>query len=146
MKKLAHKFVEFIPDVLEDGVIYVSPRFALVSHRCCCGCGEEVVLKLSPTDWHLVFDGETISLHPSIGNWGLKCRSHYWITKSRVHWASPYTGAKTHAAWHGRDQLNAMPALANEAMQGPDGAPISGRLKAFLRRFWAKLQKRWQRK
>lgn len=98
MKRLAHKFVDYIPEILEDGVIYISIPFRLVSHRCCCGCGEEVVLKLSPFDWRLIFDGENISIEPSIGNWNLKCRSHYWITKSCVRWAESWADLeKRHA-------------------------------------------------
>jgi len=84
---LAHRFVEFIPDVLEEGTLYVSIEYATVSHKCCCGCGFEVVTPLSPTDWKLTFDGETISLHPSIGNWNFKCQSHYWIREGKVKWA-----------------------------------------------------------
>jgi hypothetical protein len=83
---LAHSFVEFIPDVLEDRMLYVSMKFAVVAHKCCCGCGNEVVTPLSPTDWKLLFDGKTISLTPSIGNWGFDCQSHYWIRGSRVSW------------------------------------------------------------
>jgi len=86
-KVLSHKFVEFIPDVLEDGVIYISTTYATASHKCCCGCGKEVVTPISPTDWQIVFDGETVSLFPSIGNWNFACRSHYWITKNKVEWA-----------------------------------------------------------
>ena len=59
---LKHEFVEFIPEHLPEGTIYVSIRFATASHKCCCGCGKEVVTPLSPTDWKLTFDGETISL------------------------------------------------------------------------------------
>lgn len=40
---LKHEFVEFIPDELEQGTIYVSIRFATASHRCLCGCGNKVV-------------------------------------------------------------------------------------------------------
>lgn len=90
MKRLAiitHEFVEYIPDRLEDGRIYVSISFATVAHRCCCGCGNEVITPLSPTDWKLTFDGESISLHPSIGNWSFACQSHYWIQGNRVNWA-----------------------------------------------------------
>ena len=94
MKRLAHKFVEYVPEVLEDAVLYISIPFRLISHRCCCGCGEEVVLKLSPCDWRLIFDGENVSIEPSIGNWNLKCRSHYWITKSCVRWAESWTDAE----------------------------------------------------
>ena len=84
---LRHRFVEFIPDTLEDGIVYVSMAYATVTHKCCCGCGEDVVTPLSPTDWKLTFDGRTISLNPSIGNWGFACQSHYWIRNNRVVWA-----------------------------------------------------------
>jgi hypothetical protein len=84
---LTHKFVEFIPETLEDRVLYVSMIYGTVSHKCGCGCGREVVTPLTPTDWKLIFDGETISLHPSIGNWNYPCRSHYWIRNDRVLWA-----------------------------------------------------------
>ena len=33
-----------------------------------------------------MFDGRTISLNPSIGNWSYPCRSHYWIKGNRVVW------------------------------------------------------------
>ena len=49
-----------------------------------CGCGNEVVTPLSPTDWHLTFNGKTVSLHPSIGNWNFDCQSHYWIRNNEV--------------------------------------------------------------
>lgn len=57
-------FVEFIPDDLEDGVLYVSMRYRTVSHLCPCGCGQEVPLSISPTAWQLTFNGE-VSLSPS---------------------------------------------------------------------------------
>lgn len=85
--RLEHRFVDCIPDVLEERVVYVAIEFATVVHRCCCGCGHEVVTPLSPTDWSLTFDGETISLDPSIGNWSFQCQSHYWIGRNRVRWA-----------------------------------------------------------
>jgi hypothetical protein len=81
---MTHRFVHFIPEVIEEGVVYISLEFATVTHKCCCGCGEEVVTPLSPTDWQVAFDGESISLFPSIGNWSFPCQSHYWIEKSRV--------------------------------------------------------------
>jgi hypothetical protein len=86
MKRFAHKFVEFMPERLEPNVLYVSIRFSLVSHSCACGCGEEVVTPLSPRDWQLIFNGETVSLYPSIGNWSFRCRSHYWIEQNRAVW------------------------------------------------------------
>jgi len=44
------------------------------------------VTPIQPTDWKLIFDGKTVSLHPSIGNWSFACRSHYWIKNNRVAW------------------------------------------------------------
>jgi len=56
-------------------------------HLCACGCAREVVTPLTPTDWEITFNGETISLSPSIGNWNFECESHYWIRRGRVRWA-----------------------------------------------------------
>lgn len=88
---MTHRFVEYVPDDMEDGVLYVSIPFATATHRCCCGCGHEVVTPLTPTDWSVVFDGDTVSLTPSIGNWSFPCRSHYWIRQGRVVWARTWT-------------------------------------------------------
>jgi len=88
---LKHEFVEFIPDELEQRTIYVSIRFATASHLCLCGCGNKVVTPIRPTDWTLIFDGKTISLHPSIGNWNFPCQSHYWIQNDRVKWAPKWS-------------------------------------------------------
>lgn len=89
--RLTHEFVEFIPDDLKERTIYVSVRFATVAHKCCCGCGKEVVTPLSPTDWKLIFNGKTISLDPSIGNWSFECQSHYWIRSNKVRWAARWS-------------------------------------------------------
>lgn len=97
---LAHEFVEFIPEEIRPGIVFVCIQYATVVHKCCCGCGHEVVTPLSPTDWKLTFDGVSISLHPSIGNWGFPCQSHYWIRHNRVHWAGCWTRAEIEA---GRD-------------------------------------------
>lgn len=90
MMILTHKFVNQIPEILEDNVIYVSIPFETVIHKCCCGCGREVITPLSPTDWSLTFDGETITLNPSIGNWNFECKSHYFIRNNKVVWARKF--------------------------------------------------------
>lgn len=87
MKVLTPVFVEFIPETLEEGKIYISQTYATAAHKCCCGCGHKVVTPLSPTGWRLTVDGEHVSLYPSIGNWGFPCRSHYWIRRNVVHWS-----------------------------------------------------------
>jgi hypothetical protein len=85
--RFAHRFVDQMPERLEEGVVYVSIQYATGMHLCACGCGHEVVTPLSPTDWEMTFDGETVSLAPSIGSWSLGCQSHYWIRRGRVRWA-----------------------------------------------------------
>ena len=92
-----HEFVQFIPEELQEGTVYVSIRFATVSHLCACGCKNKVVTPLKPTDWKLTFDGKTVSLHPSIGNWNFPCRSHYWIRNNRVQWAEDWSESRVDA-------------------------------------------------
>jgi hypothetical protein len=84
---LNHRFVEFIPRDLEPGVLYASIEYTTCVHACACGCGNRVVTPLSPDDWRLTFDGETVSLSPSIGNWAFACESHYWIRNDQAVWA-----------------------------------------------------------
>lgn len=104
MPLLKHEFVEFIPDDLGSNTIYISIAFATVAHRCCCGCGSEVVTPLSPTDWQLTFDGETVSLYPSIGNWSFPCQSHYWIDRNGIRWAEQWSEERI-AAGRARDAV-----------------------------------------
>ncbi|MCW2120657.1 DUF6527 family protein [Flavobacterium sp. 7A] len=89
--KLQHKFVEFIPEQLEDGILYISVTYCTAIHKCVCGCNNEVVTPFSPIDWKMTFDGATISLSPSIGNWNFDCRSHYWIRNSEIIFARKWT-------------------------------------------------------
>lgn len=84
---LTPQFVESIPDGLTPGVLYISIPYRIAVHQCACGCGHEVVTPLSPADWRLTYDGESVSLDPSIGNWSFECQSHYWIRRNRVDWA-----------------------------------------------------------
>lgn len=93
LRRLPPQFVEYLPETMDEGVLYVSMSYAVAAHRCACGCGREVVTPLSPTDWKLVFDGENVSLDPSIGNWSLPCRSHYFIRGGNVQWALDMTDA-----------------------------------------------------
>ena len=88
---LHHKFVEFIPEKVEEGVLYVSIEYCTAIHKCVCGCGNEVVTPLSPTDWELTFNGKVVTLHPSIGNWNFDCKSHYWIRNNKIEFAGAWT-------------------------------------------------------
>lgn len=90
MKTLKHEFIEFVPDVLEEGVLYISVLHCSAIHKCVCGCGNEVVTPISPDDWQLSFNGKSVSLRPSIGNWNFDCKSHYWITNNEIRHASAW--------------------------------------------------------
>lgn len=94
---LEHRFVQHIPEELEPGVLYISMDYGTAAHSCCCGCGEEVVTPFTPTDWTMTFDGETVSLNPSIGNWTLACRSHYVIKRGQVIKAGPWMDKQVEA-------------------------------------------------
>lgn len=91
---LSPVFTETFPQAMDAGVLYISIPYRTCGHLCCCGCGHEVVTPLSPAQWSLTYDGENVSLTPSIGNWSLPCQSHYWIRDGRVHWSRRYSAAE----------------------------------------------------
>jgi Family of unknown function (DUF6527) len=113
-RQLEHRFVDDIPEPLDGGVLYVSIRYATAVHLCCCGCGREVVTPLSPAQWRVTFDGETASLHPSIGNWNLACRSHYVIRNGRVFEAGQWSDEEV-AFGQARDKRARATLYASEA-------------------------------
>lgn len=87
VERFEHRFVEHFPEPLASGVLYVSVPFASVAHACACGCGREVITPLSPVGWSITFDGKSISISPSIGNWSFPCRSHYLVERGEVVWS-----------------------------------------------------------
>lgn len=84
------EFVESFPTTLEPGVFYVSLEYNTCAHLCACGCGDEAVTPLSPAQWSFNYDGDSISVRPSVGNWSLACKSHYVIGRGRVKWARSF--------------------------------------------------------
>lgn len=91
VKRIKPEFVEYIPDEIKDGVLYISIPFATATHRCACGCGERVVTPIRPTDWLLKWNGDEVSLYPSIGNWSIPCQSHYWIEDGKITWSKKWS-------------------------------------------------------
>lgn len=75
---------------LKDGILYVSRRFELAIHNCACGCKVETVTPLNLVDnvggWDLTVDPDGPTLHPSIGNQKLPCKSHYWVKNGKIVW------------------------------------------------------------
>jgi uncharacterized protein DUF6527 len=89
---IEYDFVELMPKKLREGVLYISIEYATAVHLCFCGCQSRVVTPLSPAQWSVTFNGETVSLSPSVGNHDLECASHYWIRKNQVRWSRPWSG------------------------------------------------------
>ena len=92
ISELRPLFVEQFPDDFEAGILYVSMQYAICGHLCACGCGERVITPLSPTQWKLVYNGETVILYPSIGNYAFACQSHYFLTNGKIVWACERDG------------------------------------------------------
>ena len=86
-KKWKIEFVDLIPSTLENNVFYICIKCDVVVHLCACGCNNKVV---TPIDkhfgWILNYDGESISLFPSIGNYNFECKSHYYVKNSKIVW------------------------------------------------------------
>jgi hypothetical protein len=119
-------FVESFPAPMEPGVLYISTAYSTAGHICPCGCGREVVTKLSPARYQIIFDGE-VSLKPSIAATGLPCKSHYFITRGQVDWHRKLDVTQTARA-QSADQR------AIEAHRAP---PEESRL-----RWWARIWRR----
>lgn len=76
------KYVEFIPEELEDGILYISEKYKCVIHLCLCGCKGQTVTPLYQNQWTLIKNGDKVSLSPSIANNYFECKSHYIITNN----------------------------------------------------------------
>lgn len=87
MKTINLVKVHYLPKQLEEGYLYVSEEFGVAGHLCACGCKSKVITPLEPSEWAFTEINDKPSLYPSIGNWQLPCRSHYWITEGEVEWS-----------------------------------------------------------
>jgi hypothetical protein len=120
---LAPEFVEYVPPDLSDGVLYISIPYRTAVHRCACGCGNKVVTPISPADWQLFYDGDAVSLTPSIGNWGFPCRSHYWIDANEVQWSGDWTDKQIARGRARDDRDRAMYLAGRTATAAPSPSP-----------------------
>ena len=76
------QFCEFIPEKLEQGILYISESHRCVIHLCLCGCSGLTVTPLYLNQWTLHKNGDKVSLTPSIANNCFDCKSHYIITNN----------------------------------------------------------------
>lgn len=91
LQRIKHQFVDFVPEKLEPGKLYISLEYNTASHLCACGCGYEVVTILGPADSSITYNGRGVSISTSIGNSNFPCKSHYWIEDDRILWESRMT-------------------------------------------------------
>jgi hypothetical protein len=129
---LRPEFVEFIPERLNEGTLYISRRYRTAAHLCCCGCRLDVVTPLNAAKWHLTeHPGGAVSLWPSIGNWSFPCKSHYFVVKNRIQWAEALS-PKRIAAVQNIDQYDAI-------MLGKDSRSRWTKLRGALVNVWVDL-------
>jgi hypothetical protein len=122
--------VERFPLDRADGVIYLSERFRMASHRCACGCGFDVDLLLG--DGHRISGSdEAPTVSPSIGVWGSPCKSHYWIRSGRVDWAAKMSNAEIAASWEAQLARHSQP-----PKQGRFATALKNIIRAFKSIFW----------
>jgi hypothetical protein len=100
------------------------------------------VAPFTPTDWKMTFDGETISLRPSIGNWTLKCRSHYVIDRGKVIEAGPWSDEQVEAERR-RDRTAKARFYGEPPKVEPSVQPVPPKEEpGFWRRVWARISGR----
>jgi hypothetical protein len=87
ISNLKAEIVETMPDALEEGVIYISHKYRIALHNCCCGCGEEVSTPIGQTEYSILIRNGLVTVKPSIGNHDFVCKSHYIIDRGSVVWA-----------------------------------------------------------
>ena len=86
LKKIEVKpiYVKFIPDKLEQNIIYISKEFGVAIHLCLCGCGNKSVtpFELKSKGWNLIEKDGKISITPSILNTNCPNQYHYIISNN----------------------------------------------------------------
>lgn len=147
VQSITPQFIEHLPECLTEGVLYVSQRYKLAAHKCCCGCGQDVITPLTPADWRIRMDGDLVTLHPSIGNWKLDCHSHYWIRRNRIEWAGSMTKRQV-ALVQRRDEQDKARFIelvnsSKEAMPAEVSTrprPVTDKVESLFQRVWSALR------
>jgi hypothetical protein len=83
----------------------------------------------------MLYDGQSVTLDPSIGNWSFPCRSHSWLRGDRIVWAaaSPDEQAEVGRAVDRPCEAGASE-LVPQAVQTPEeGRRLIGRLSDWVR-------------
>lgn len=89
--KIRLELVQYMPKVLDVGILYVSKEFGTAAHLCACGCGEKIRTPLGPAEWRVEETSAGPTLLPSVGNWQQPCQSHYIIWRGEIQWEGQWT-------------------------------------------------------
>ncbi|MBN8669375.1 MAG: hypothetical protein J0L80_01730 [Chitinophagales bacterium] len=125
--------VESIPKSIDEGILYVSERFKVAAHLCPCGCLTKIITPLGPHEWSLSVKAGKPSLYPSVGNWQLPCRTHYWIRDGKIEWSYSWTDKEIK---HGR-------AREQKKLKEYYSSKNRGVKKPFWRRFLKWIEQKW---
>ena len=96
----------------------------------------------------MIFDGETVSLHPSIGSFKLDCKSHYYISRGVVEWSGAWSDkrvatARRHDESEKREYYkNRQKIAVKSEMSDVDVQPKSG--EEMPTGLWLRMQKLWK--
>ena len=86
--ELTPAYSQYIPEQLEEGILYISEEFQIAIHLCACGCKRQTVTPLENDGWALTKNNQKVTLRPSIGNFMGEnpYHSHYYITDNKIQW------------------------------------------------------------
>lgn len=83
------EYCDTIPNLLVEGIIYISHKYDTAIHLCACDCGQKTVTPINREDsWQLSENDGKITLRPSIGNFMGESpyHAHYLITENKIQW------------------------------------------------------------
>lgn len=126
-----YQLVDRIPAKLQEGIVYHTEEFELAGLLCACGCGHRIIL-LVP-DGHKVRDIDGYAtIRPSVGVLDAACKSHYVISKGKVHWLPAFKDAHAAKIMHAQ--------IARHVARDPEPGFGSQKSKSTVRRVLRKLR------
>lgn len=73
------QIVDFVPEIMEFGIVYYSPEYNTANHLCPCGCGQQTCISIKKDEWSII-QQEPLMMMPSFLQRN-GCKSHYIIDK-----------------------------------------------------------------
>lgn len=88
LQEIVPEYVDGVPEVLQEGILYISKKYGIAMHNCACGCGQKTATPLGDGEWTLTEENAVVSLHPSIGNFSGEnpYHAHYFILNNKIEW------------------------------------------------------------